>query len=106
MEKENKKFRSEAKKKFNQQVKALVQFVKQKDKRFQAWKKLQEERQKEKEAAVAKKLLEEKDRQRAERKKLLEMARETRTKKNSIDERHLAVCIFFAPLLLLIEKFV
>lgn len=80
MERENKKIRQEAKKAWNQQVRALVDFVKRKDKRVQAWKSEQEVLRKEREVAVAKKMQEEKTKKLAERKKTLEALKKEREK--------------------------
>lgn len=75
MDKENKKIRTEAKKAWNREVRALVDFVKRKDKRVSAWRTLQEERRKEKEAELARKEQEAKKKRLEERKKLLETAK-------------------------------
>ncbi|ODM95919.1 DnaJ subfamily C member 21 [Orchesella cincta] len=80
MERENKKVRAEAKKAWNQQVRALVDFVKRKDKRVQEWRAQQEVLRKEKEAAVAKRMQEEKTKKLAERKKALESLKKEREK--------------------------
>lgn len=72
MERENKKVRTEAKKAWNQQVRALVDFVKRKDKRVQQWRAQQETLRKQKEAEVARKMLEEKKKKLADRKKTFE----------------------------------
>jgi len=75
MEKENKKIRSAARMAWNREVRALVDFVKRKDKRVQAWKAAQEVilKQKAEEAAKREQALREK--QRAERKKIIETAK-------------------------------
>lgn len=75
MDKENKKIRSEAKKDWNQRVRALVDFVKRKDKRVQAWKAEQELKLKEKETMLAKKFADDKAKRLEERRKLLEAAK-------------------------------
>ncbi len=74
MDKENKKLRSEAKKDWNQRVRALVDFVKRKDKRVVAWKLKCESELEEKKAALAKKDADDRARRLEERKKLFESA--------------------------------
>jgi DnaJ family protein A protein 5 len=85
MDKENEKIRKDAKKAWNREVRALVDFVKRKDKRVQAWKLLQEVKMKEKEAEIARKAEEEKAKRLAERKKMLESAKKT---KGNTDNQH------------------
>jgi len=75
MDKENKKLRTEAKKDWNQRVRALVDFVKRKDKRVQAWKTEQDIRLKEKEAVLAKKVAEDKARRQEERRQIWESSK-------------------------------
>ena len=78
MDKENKKFRQKARQVWNQKVRALVDFVKRKDKRVQAWKTEQERILKEKEEALLKKQAEDKAKRLSERKKLYEEAKITK----------------------------
>lgn len=85
MDKENKKIRTEAKKGWNREVRALVDFVKRKDKRVQAWKVLQEVKLKQKQDELAQKEKEAKAQRLAERKKLLDSAK---TNKKSSEEHH------------------
>lgn len=80
MERENKKVRSEARKAWNQQVRALVDFVKRRDKRVQEWKNQQEALRKEKEAAATIRMQEEKKKKLAERKKTLDSLKKEREK--------------------------
>ncbi|CAG7834323.1 unnamed protein product, partial [Allacma fusca] len=82
MDKENKKFRSKAKQEWNQKVRALVDFVKRKDKRVQAWKTEQERILKEKEEALKQKQAEEKALRLKERKKLFEAVKSHKEKHN------------------------
>ncbi|CAL8078053.1 unnamed protein product [Orchesella dallaii] len=89
MERENKKVRTEAKKAWNQQVRALVDFVKRKDKRVQDWRAKQEAARKEKEAAIAKKMQEEKTKNLAERKKALESLKKEREKEQQKINMHI-----------------
>ncbi|CAM1325383.1 DNAJC21 (predicted), partial [Pycnogonum litorale] len=68
MEKENKKLRDQAKKKRNEEVRTLVEFVRKRDKRVQAYRKVLEE----KAALNAKKTAENRKKQLQERQKMLE----------------------------------
>jgi len=70
MEKENKKYRDQGKKKRNEDVRALVMFVRRRDKRVQAYKAKLEE----KSAETKKKMEENKMRQQEQRRKFLEDA--------------------------------
>lgn len=72
MEAENKKLRDAAKKERNEEVRALVKFVRKRDRRVQAYKKKLEERAEE----VARKAKENKERQRQERLKMVENYKE------------------------------
>ncbi|XP_069126676.1 dnaJ homolog subfamily C member 21-like isoform X2 [Argopecten irradians] len=73
MEAENKKLRDAAKKERNEQIRALVKFIKKRDKRVQAYKKLLEERNEE----IKKKAKENRERQIQERLKKMENYKET-----------------------------
>ncbi|OXA45692.1 dnaJ homolog subfamily C member 21 [Folsomia candida] len=86
MDKENKKIRTDGKKAWNREVRALVDFVKRKDKRVQAWKALQEVRLKEKEEEISKKAKEAKSKRLAERKKLLESVKSHKAKNESLHQ--------------------
>ncbi|OWF35918.1 DnaJ-like subfamily C member 21 [Mizuhopecten yessoensis] len=73
MEAENKKLRDVAKKERNEQIRALVKFIKKRDKRVQAYKKLLEERNEE----IKKKTKENRERQIKEKQKKMENYKET-----------------------------
>lgn len=94
MDKENKKIRTDGKKAWNREVRALVDFVKRKDKRVQAWKALQEVRLKEKEEEISKKAKEAKSKRLAERKKLLESVKSHKAKNESLHQPVLRVSGF------------
>ncbi|XP_060083248.1 dnaJ homolog subfamily C member 21-like [Ylistrum balloti] len=73
MEAENKKLRDAAKKERNEQIRALVKFIKKRDKRVQAYKKLLEERNEE----IKRKAKDNRERQIQERQKKMENYKET-----------------------------
>jgi hypothetical protein len=85
MDKENKKIRTDAKKAWNREVRALVDFAKRKDKRVHAWKTLQEIKLKQKEEELAKKVKQPTDQRLAERKRLLESVK---SHKKQNEEQH------------------
>lgn len=80
MDKENEKVRKAHRQAWNQKVRALVDFVKRKDKRFIAWKAEQERLQKEKEEAMKKKEAELKASRAKERQKLYEQVKHSKVK--------------------------
>lgn len=84
MEAENKKLRDAAKKERNEEIRALVKFVKKRDKRVQEYKKKLEERAEE----IARKSKENRDRQLKESQKLLENYKETEWSSTSALEDH------------------
>jgi DnaJ family protein A protein 5 len=88
MDKENKKLRQDARRDWNQRVRALVDFAKRKDKRVHAWKLEQEVKMREKEEALAKKIAEDRTRRLLERKELLASVKKERGRNTSNSENH------------------
>ena len=95
MDKENKKFRQKARQAWNQKVRALVDFVKRKDKRVQAWKAEQERILKEKEEALLKKQAEDKAKRLSERQKLYEQLKKTKQRLTEENLEQLEVTLLF-----------
>ena len=96
MDKENKKFRTEAKRAWNQRVRALVDFVKRKDKRVLAWKIKHDTELEEKKAALARKSAEDKALRLKERKKIFEsVAQKQKEHENPDETARLKVIIVF-----------
>lgn len=92
MDKENKKIRTEARKAWNREVRALVDFVKRKDKRVQAWKVELEAKVKQKQEEIARKTQIAKDKRLAERK---EMLKAVKSRKRVMEQEHTSVVQVF-----------